>query len=316
MAKANPEYTYLAVDGVENCIRVIEDVVRGDLENCFIEMSACAGSCIGGPAMDRARENPVRGYIAVSTSAGSNDFAAYEYSAETLHKKLPPLKINKVHLGADAIAEVLKKIGKTKPEHELNCGCCGYNTCRDKAQAVLEGKANIEMCIPFLKEKAESFSDDIIKNTPNGIIVLNENFEVQQINAAACKLMKNITPSDILGDQVVRILDPMPFIDAVQNGRSSYNQRVYLADYEKYVDQSVIYDKSYHIIIGIMRDVTEETLQRETKENFNRQTIEITDKVIEKQMRAVQEIASLLGETTAETKIALTKLKESLTDYE
>ena len=46
----------------------------------------------------------------------------------------------------------------------------------------------------------------------------------------------------------------------------------------------------------------------------SRSTIEITDKVIEKQMRAVQEIASLLGETTAETKIALTKLKESLTD--
>jgi iron only hydrogenase large subunit-like protein len=314
MAKANPRYAYLAVDGIENCIRVIEDVVRGDLSDCFIEMSACAGSCIGGPAMGKARENPVRGYISVSASAGADDFEAYGYSPETLHKKFPPLKLHKVHLGAEAIAEVLHKMGKTKPEHELNCGCCGYNTCRDKAQAVLEGKANIEMCLPWLKEKAESFSDDIIKNTPNGIIVLNENFEVQQINAAACKLMKNITPSDILGDQVVRILDPMPFINAVQKERNSYNQRVYLADYEKYVDQSVIYDKSYHIIIGIMRDVTEETVQKGAKEDFNRRTMEITDKVIEKQMRAVQEIASLLGETTAETKIALTKLKESLTD--
>jgi iron only hydrogenase large subunit-like protein/uncharacterized Fe-S cluster-containing protein len=314
MAKANPRYTYLAVDGIDNCIKAIEDVMRGDLSDCFIEMSACAGSCIGGPAMSKVRENPVRGYIAVSTSAGANDFAAYDYSSETMGKKFPSLKIRKVHLGADAITEVLHKMGKTKPEHELNCGCCGYNTCRDKAQAVLEGKANIEMCLPWLTEKAESFSDDIIKNTPNGIIVLNENFEVQQINAAACKLMKNITPADILGDQVVRILDPMPFINAVQKERNSYNQRVYLADYEKHVDQSVIYDKSYHIIIGIMRDVTEETVQKKAKEDFNRRTMEITDKVIEKQMRAVQEIASLLGETTAETKIALTKLKESLTD--
>jgi hypothetical protein len=63
-----------------------------------------------------------------------------------------------------------------------------------------------------------------------------------------------------------------------------------------------------------MRDVTEETLRRETKEAFNRNAITITDRVIEKQMRAVQEIASLLGETTAETKVALTKLKESLTN--
>ena len=78
--------------------------------------------------------------------------------------------------------------------------------------------------------------------------------------------------------------------------------------------QTILYDKSYHIIIGIMRDVTEEESQRANKEALSRKTIEITDKVIEKQMRTVQEIASLLGETTAETKVALTKLKESLGD--
>ena len=74
----------------------------------------------------------------------------------------------------------------------------------------------------------------------------------------------------------------------------------------------MVYDKSYHIIMCIMRDVTSEETSKWEKENLSRQTIEVTDKVIEKQMRAVQEIASLLGETTAETKIALTRLKESL----
>ena len=54
--------------------------------------------------------------------------------------------------------------------------------------------------------------------------------------------------------------------------------------------------------------------QKEEKEAISKNTVEITDKVIEKQMRVVQEIASLLGETTAETKIALTKLKESLSN--
>ena len=80
------------------------------------------------------------------------------------------------------------------------------------------------------------------------------------------------------------------------------------------MEMTVIYDKSYHILMGIMRDVTEEEDQRARKEALSRNTIEVTDKVIEKQMRVVQEIASLLGETTAETKIALTKLKESLQD--
>ena len=63
-----------------------------------------------------------------------------------------------------------------------------------------------------------------------------------------------------------------------------------------------------------MRDETEEQLAREKKETISRQTVEIADKVVDKQMRIVQEIASLLGETAAETKIALSKLKESISD--
>lgn len=119
---------------------------------------------------------------------------------------------------------------------------------------------------------------------------------------------------DILGGQVVRVLDPQPFLEVMETGRSIRGKRVYLAEYKRYVEQTVIYDKAYHIIMAIMRDITDEENARERKESISRSTIEITDKVIEKQMRAVQEIASLLGETTAETKIALTKLKESLTD--
>ena len=87
---------------------------------------------------------------------------------------------------------------KRQPEDELNCGSCGYNTCRDKAVAVLNGKAEISMCLPYLKEKAENFSDKIIKNTPNGIIVLNEALEVQQLNAAACAMLNLSGAQDIL----------------------------------------------------------------------------------------------------------------------
>ena len=83
------------------------------------------------------------------------------------------------------IAGILRQTGKIKQEQQLNCGSCGYNTCREKAIAVFQGKADLSMCLPFLKEKAENFSDKIISNTPNGIIVLNENYEVQQINKSA-----------------------------------------------------------------------------------------------------------------------------------
>ena len=264
--------------------------------------------------MERERRRPITDTIAVNRYAGPKDFQVAQPDGKDLIKDHRFIGLHRQMPGEKEIQEILQKMGKNTPEQELNCGACGYNTCRDKAVAVLNGKAEISMCLPYLKEKAETFSDKIIKNTPNGIIVLNEALEVQQLNAAACEMLNLSGAQDILGGQVVRVLDPQPFLEVMETGRSIRGKRVYLAEYKRYVEQTVIYDKAYHIIMAIMRDITEEEHSRERKESMSRSTIEITDKVIEKQMRAVQEIASLLGETTAETKIALTKLKESLTD--
>ena len=168
------------------------------------------------------------------------------------------------------------------------------------------------MCLPYLKDKAESFSDTIVKNTPNGLIVLNEQLEVQQINNAARKIMHIRSASDVLGDQVIRILDPSVFMEVLRTGRGVYDRREYLAEYKCYVEQTVVHDRESRLLVCIMRDVTDEENEREKKESISRQTIEVADKVVDKQMRIVQEIASLLGETAAETKIALSKLKESI----
>ena len=120
--------------------------------------------------------------------------------------------------------------------------------------------------------------------------------------------------SDVLGEPVIRILDPTVFSQVKNSGRTVRDKRTYLAEYKKYVEQTVVYDADSRMLIGIMRDVTDEVLAQEKKESISRQTVEVADKVVEKQMRIVQEIASLLGETAAETKIALTKLKESIGD--
>lgn len=308
------EYTYLVVDGIDNCIAALDDIKEGRLKKCFIEISICAGSCVGGPAMERERRRPVTDTIAVNRYAGKKDFAVEQPAKADLIKDHRFIGLHRQMPGEREIQEILQKTGKFTPEQELNCGACGYNTCREKAIAVYQGKADINMCLPFLTQKAESFSDTIINNTPNGIIVLNEDLEVQQINTAACRIMNIRHASDVLGDQVIRVLDPKVFLDVMSTGMSVRDEKVYLTEYKRYVEQSVIYDKSYHIVMCIMRDVTEEERERMSKEKISQQTIEMTDRVIEKQMRMAQEIASLLGETTAETKIALTKLKDSLAD--
>ncbi len=307
-------YTYMAVDGVDNCIAALRDIASGSVHKCFIEMSACAGSCIGGPVMEKYHRSPIRDYAAVSNYAGTQDFDVIQPAIDETHKTFTFIEHRLQTPSEIEIENVLRKMGKTKETDQLNCGSCGYNTCREKAIAICQGKAEYSMCLPYLKDKAESFSDTIVKNTPNGLIVLNEDLEVQQINDAARAIMNIRSASDVLGDQVIRILDPTAFIQVLHRGEEIRNQRAYLAEYKRYVEQTIVHDKDSHLLIGIMRDVTDEQKSRERKDNISRQTVEVADKVVEKQMRIVQEIASLLGETAAETKIALTKLKESISD--
>lgn len=309
-----PDYTYLAVDGVENCMAALHDIEEGNIEHCFIEMSACAGSCIGGPVMEKYHRMPVRDYYAVAHYAGKKDFDVAQPDAFTLRKEMEYIGRKLPYPSESEIREALHRMGKLRPEDELNCGSCGYNTCREKAVAIIQGKAEVSMCLPFLKERAENFSDNIINNTPNGIVVLNDKYEVQQINRAALKLMNIPRESDVMGEPIIRILDPKPFMDVQRTGRTVRDEKVYLAEYDKYIEQTIVLDKEYKALICIMRDVSDEEQQKQRKEELSRQTVETADKVVDKQMRIVQEIASLLGETAAETKIALTKLKESMTD--
>ena len=309
-----PGYTYLSLDGVENCISALRDIENGKIHKCFIEMSACVGSCIGGPVMEKYHRSPVHDYMSVAQYAGTHDFKVEQPAPMEIKKHFTMIEHKLTQPSENEIMTVLRQMGKFKPSDELNCGSCGYNSCREKAIAIIQGKAEISMCLPFLKDKAESFSDTIVKNTPNGLIVLNENLEVQQVNDTAMKIMNIRAESDVLGEPVIRILDPSVFVEVRNTGRTVHDQKLYLAEYKRYVEQTVVYDKDSRLLIGIMKDITEEETNREKKENLSRQTVEVADKVVEKQMRIVQEIASLLGETAAETKIALTKLKESIGD--
>ena len=309
-----PGYNYMAIDGVENCISALKDIENGNIHHAFIEMSSCVGSCVGGPVMEKYHPSPVREYLSVAEYAGDKDFVVAQPDSHELRKHFSLIeRENKMPSEAE-INAALRQMGKLSKRDELNCGSCGYNTCREKAIAICQGKAEASMCLPYLQKKAEGFSDRIVNNTPNGIIVLNDSLEVQQINEAAMDIMNIRSSSDVLGEQVVRIMDPSVFYEVQKKRFNIHNRRVYLAEYKRYVELTVVYDTDNHLFIGIMRDITDEEREREKKENISKQTIETADKVVDKQMRIVQEIASLLGETAAETKIALTKLKESIKD--
>lgn len=203
-------YTYMAVDGPENCKKALEDIAAGNVHNCFIEISSCSGSCIGGPIMEKYKNSPIRHYQAVAAYAGKKDFDVPERESGFFDFEYTPLNTPEKMPTEEEIREILAKLGKTKPEDELNCGSCGYNTCREKAIAVYQGKAVLNMCLPYLMERTRSFSDSILNNSPNGILAVNENYEVQEINAEAMKILRVTNRRDIIGHRSSTSSTPGP----------------------------------------------------------------------------------------------------------
>ncbi len=314
-AENHPEYDYIIVDGVQRCIETLIDLSEGVMNKCFIEMSSCVGSCVGGPLMNKGRKKVLHSHTAVKRYAGEAELPCIGEHDKAIETSFNYLRIKgMMRPGEDQISTILRSMGKQNPALQLNCGSCGYDTCRDKAIAVYNNKAEINMCLPYLMEKAKSFSDIIINNSPNGILVINEDLIVQQINKSALSILNLAREEDVIGEAVVRILDPVEFVIALENKENLPEKRMYLVEYKKYIDYSIVFNESYNILILVMKDVTQQELANGHRANVRENAIQTTNKVIDNQMKIVQEIAFLLGETAAETKIALTKLKDSLND--
>ncbi|MBQ9534382.1 MAG: 4Fe-4S binding protein, partial [Clostridia bacterium] len=133
MAQNAPGYAYMALDGVDNCIAALKDIRSGKVRKCFIEMSACTGSCIGGPVMEKYHRSPVRDYAAVAEFAGERDFPVPQPDIAHMKQIFTPIELSAAQPSEPELRDILREMGKFKPEHELNCGSCGYDTCREKA---------------------------------------------------------------------------------------------------------------------------------------------------------------------------------------
>jgi len=308
------EYNYLAIDGMENVLAALQNIKDGKIHKCFIEMSSCNGSCINGPAISPEKRAILSGYLFVHKAAGKEDFDVTNYKYKDIMQNYISLDSHVAIPSEEDIKECLKEMGKTSKNKELNCGCCGYDTCREKAIAIINGKAVKEMCLPYLMEKALSFSDNIVNNTPNGIMVLNENLDVQLMNKAFCKIIGVNDSSIVVGKNVTTILEPDLYSKTLCGLSTIRGNKEFLPEYNKYVEETIVYDEKFHIVISIMRDITDKELEAQRKEELMQKSMDIANKVIDKNMRSVQEIASLLGETAAETKVALTSLKDTFKD--
>lgn len=294
---------FLTVTGLEEVLLVLDN-----FESCkglkMLEILACKGGCING--------------VGVATQKGliERRQELLKVQIEGEKNQIPPLELSvkrsynsRSHRydipSEEEILQILAKIGKTSPDDELNCGSCGYNSCREKAIAVYNGFAELEMCLPYMRSRAESMSNVIIHSTPNGLIVVDKLMKIIEVNPSAERMFQ-VVSEQVKGMELSRIMDDTIFRQiAAEKGMVTelrkYSESLIVRQYVFYVDR-------HDLVIGILYDVTTEEQQKEKLDTMREETLKKAQDVIDKQMRVAQEIAGLLGETTAETKVTLTKL--------
>lgn len=303
----------ISVSGTEECIELFESIEKGELNNTFIEVSACKGSCIGGPGMINnekgyyKRVQKVKNYIK-NMSVDNNSFIDVSYNID-FHRSFIDKSILKEIADEDQIEKIMKDMGKYGPEDELNCGVCGYNTCRKKAQAIFEGMAEPAMCLHYMRSRAESLRNVIFENALNCIILLDGNMKIRDMNPAA-EAAFMVKSENVKGKPISLIIDDEDFRNVKEKGTNIISKKISYLKYNLDFIETVVYLPKQDIVMIAMVDITKEEENKKRLFQLKENTINAAQQVIDKQMRVAQEIASLLGETTAETKITLTNLKK------
>ena len=180
---------------------------------------------------------------------------------------------------------------------------------------MINGYADIDICLPYMRKRAESLAVDIVHNSPEGVILVDPEMNIVDINASAMSMLGLTgTPENVQGRPVSDSFPPIEFYNAYSQKKRVENPCLRIAATGRYVSLTVSLLSEQNLLFGLMKDISEEVNYEKKLDKVKMDTIATTDELIMKQMRVAQEIASLLGETTAETKVALLKLKKMLSD--
>ncbi len=303
----------VVASGLEACADVLNGIRSNKLEACLVELMACEGGCIHGPVMDDLEGGTYLARQRIIEYATRrqpkplprrNEWPSLARSYNDLHVPLP-------EFSEEQIQEVLHRVEKYSPDDELNCGACGYPTCREKAIATLRNMAEATMCIPYMRRRSESLRQVVMDVTPNAILIVDANLDIQDMSPSA-EEMFNCRFSAVVGKPLQSIMPVVTDFERVRDtGKPIMGDTVQIR-HDLIVEETMVRVPDQKLVVGILRDVTDREEQLDHFSHIRTETLQRTQEVINKQMRVAHEIAQLLGETTAETKMALSRLAQLL----
>lgn len=300
----------IVVDGIHNCRMLLEELKKGELKGCVIEMNACDGGCVGGT--DGVRPD----------SRGQGRFAATlavrDYVRQ--HGKEPCINVTGVAMANPTIdfsvqpyapsetdiAEMLCHIGVGNPRQQKNCGQCGYETCRQRAEAILLHREPVSLCPQMVKEAKQDVYSVLYENMPVAALLVDDTQNIVDFNQEAGSLFSMQKGQE---KYIFEIMDPGDVQYVLGTGLPICGKRIDIPELFLRVEASWMPLKSLGMVLGLFQDVTQEETEEEAQQQSRLQSVEMAQKVIDRQMMVAQQIAYLLGETTAETKVTLNQLK-------
>lgn len=315
--KKTDGYRKFYVHGLSNCIDLCKSMVRGEIKGCFIEMNSCSGGCIKGPTVNDETISRFKVKLdmeeTISREPADSGEIEKVLSQLSFVKNFEDRSVDDPMPTEEQIREILRMMGKTRPEDELNCGACGYPTCREKAIAVFQKKAELNMCIPFMHDKAESFANLVMETSPNVVLIVDEDMKILEYSAVGEKYFGK-TRKEALDMYLYEFIDPTDFQWVFDTHQNIHGKKVTYTEYGVTMLQNIVYIKKENAVLATFIDITAQEEKARQDYETKLATADLAQKVIHKQMMVAQEIAGLLGETTAETKTTLTKLCQSLLD--
>lgn len=279
----------------------------------FVDFLLCEGGCINGPlgwkSLNPLNRLKVAEYQRLK--GGVADYQDFPVDA-LLTRKYHSLKKEYPEPTEAEVSEILERIDISGPHDELDCGACGYPTCREKAVAVFQGVADPAMCLSYIRKKGEGLGNVVMDNSPNGVVLINRQMKVITCNPAFRKFFGVGELDNITGKSIVEyVADTGPFTEAY-NDKTLVFKKMHFPETGLHFRLATFPMEDEHCVVGIFQDRTTEENHRLEVGDLRREIAGRAQEVILRQMRIAQQIAELLGETTAETKAMLSRLVQTL----
>lgn len=273
----------------------------------FIEALACPGGCANGPCKDPEKPGVITMSDILRTVKLREDIPTEpEVVVEKEYKERPQ---NTRKFTPEQIAEAMAGIGKHGIEDELNCGGCGYDTCRQLAEALLSGDAEPSMCVSYMRKLAIRKASAMLRSMPSAIVMADAELRIIETNEAFVRMFApdlleifKDRPEGLAGGALDRVVPFTDFFKRTLNSGKDIHKERYSVGKNLY-DIAVFEVERNKIVGAVITDVTKTEMKRE-------QIARKAHEVIEKNIATVQNIACLLGEHMVDTELLLSQIAQ------